>query len=295
MSIARRQHSLLCTAVWHGNAAAVYHHHMKEWQKARMTPLNGYWPWPCLIAHRGAGTLAPENTLAAMRTGQAHGLRMMEYDVRLTRDGIPVLLHDDTLNRTSNGRGHLAEHSLDALLKLDFGAWHSAAYAGEPIPTLYSIAAYTLANGLHSNIEIKAACGTEAETGTIIARTARDLWRHGETLPLISSFSPAALMAAREAAPELPRALLLDDALPDDWQARVESLGCAGLNLNHHHIRPEHIERVRAAGYFVTAWTVNDPQRATQMLDWGCNAVITDRIDCIHPDMLHANRSPSCK
>src|SRR5690625_4278165 len=168
MSIARRQHSLLCTAVWHGNAAAVYHHHMKEWQKARMTPLNGYWPWPCLIAHRGAGTLAPENTLAAMRTGQAHGLRMMEYDVRLTRDGIPVLLHDDTLNRTSNGRGHLAEHSLDALLKLDFGAWHSAAYAGEPIPTLYSIAAYTLANGLHSNIEIKAACGTEAETGTII-------------------------------------------------------------------------------------------------------------------------------
>src|SRR5690554_608655 len=94
------------------------------------------WPWPPLIAHRGGGTLAPENTLVAFRIGHAQGFTMMEYDVKLSSDGVPVLLHDDTINRTSDGTGAAAELCIADLLRHDFGSWHSATYAGEPIPSL---------------------------------------------------------------------------------------------------------------------------------------------------------------
>src|SRR5690554_2015253 len=94
------------------------------------------WSWPALIAHRGGGTLAPENTLSAFRVGHAHGFMMMEYDVKLSGDGVPVLLHDDTICRTSDGTGAAAQLTMADLLRHDFGSWHSLEYAGEPIPSL---------------------------------------------------------------------------------------------------------------------------------------------------------------
>lgn len=241
------------------------------------------WPWPHLVAHRCGGFLAPENTLAACRSGHEHGFQMMEYDVKLSRDGVPILLHDDTLQRTSSGNG--AAHLLDmpALLRHDFGAWHSPAYAGEPIPALYSIASYTIAHGIHSNIEIKPTHGTDAETGHAIALIARELWSGARLPPLLSSFSEVALAAAQAAAPELPRALLMEGIVPDDWPTRARRLGCHVLNLNHRHIHKELIHDIRSAGYAVAAWTVNDATRAQQLLQWGCNAIITDRLDTINP------------
>src|SRR5690606_36120856 len=115
-----------------------------------------------LIAHRGAGRLAPENTLAAFRVGASQGFRMMEYDVKLSKDGVPILVHDDTVDRCSSGRGEAASMTLAELSMLVFGGWHSPMYAGEPLPTLYTIAAYTRANGIDSNIEIKPHPGLEA-------------------------------------------------------------------------------------------------------------------------------------
>ena len=194
------------------------------------------WKWPRLIAHRGGGILAPENTLAAFRLGHTHGYRMMEYDVKLSQDNVPILLHDDTIQRTSNGKGSAGKLSMTNLLEYDFGSWHSAAYAGEPIPTLHAIAAYTIANGLHSNIEIKPVTGTDAETGHGVARAARRLWNTAALPPLLSSFSEAALAAAQRTAPELPRALLIEGPVPHDWQARVNRLGCIGLNLDNNHV-----------------------------------------------------------
>lgn len=241
------------------------------------------WPYPQLAAHRGAGRSAPENTLAAFRKGAACGFHMMEYDVKLSADDVPILLHDDTLERTSNSQGRAADFQYAELARHDFGAWHSPAYAGEPIATLYSIAAYTRSNGIHSNIEIKPTTGMEHHTGERIARFARQLWQGATLPPLLSSFSEVALAAARDAAPELPRALLIESDLPADWRERVARLECIGLNLNHRYTTPDIVQQVRDAGLTLAIWTVNDKSRARELLAWGCNAIITDEVETLAP------------
>jgi len=241
------------------------------------------WPYPKLVAHRGGGNKAPENTLAAFRKGAACGLLMMEYDVKLSADDVPILLHDDTLDRTSTGTGRAGELRYAELARHDFGSWHSPAYAGEPLPTLYSIAAYTRANGISSNIEIKPTPGMESHTGERIALLARRLWEGATLPPLLSSFSEAALSAARDAVPELPRALLIEKELPPDWRERAQLLECGGLNLNQAYVTPETVREVHEAGLTLAVWTVNDPARARDLLAWGCDAVITDEIETISP------------
>ena len=251
-----------------------------------MPSMNHHWPYHALIAHRGAGKVAPENTLAAIRVGAQNGFRMMEYDVKLSRDGIAVLLHDDDLDRTSNGQGLASRLTLAQLSELDFGAWHSTAYAGEPIPTLSSIAGFTLANQIHSNIEIKPTSGDEAETGRLVALAAHTLWAQASLPPLLSSFSEVALQAAQEAVPTLPRALLIEEEVPTDWQKRLERLGCMGLNLNDRFVNQALVQNIRNAGYTVAVWTVNEAERVRELLEWGCNGVFTDKVTTIRPDTL---------
>ncbi len=131
------------------------------------------WPYPRWMAHRGAGKLAPENTLAAFRAGAAHGYRMFECDVKLSADGVPFLLHDDTLTRTTNATQELGaglsttagEHPWSTLSLLDAGSWHSRAFAGEPIPTFEAVARYCRHNALDLNIEIKPSPGTDHHHG----------------------------------------------------------------------------------------------------------------------------------
>jgi glycerophosphoryl diester phosphodiesterase len=248
-----------------------------------MPTVDSSWPYRGLIAHRGAGHHAPENTLAAMRAGMRHGFTMVEYDVKLTRDGVAVLLHDDDVRRTSNGTGNAGEKTLAELAELDFGAWHSERYAGEPIATLYSIAAFTQANGMRSNIEIKPHYGAEARTGAELARLASRLWAKAAVPPLLSSFSEAALEAARDAAPDLPRALLISEELPSDWEVRLTRLGCRGLNMNNRYITRSIVHSVHDAGHHIAVWTVNHPQRARELVDWGCDALFTDEIVSISP------------
>jgi len=241
------------------------------------------WPFPRAIAHRGAGKFAPENTLAAMRLGAQRGFTMVEYDVKLSRDGVAILLHDDKIDRTSNGAGNAADMTLAELAALDFGAWHGARYAGEPIATLYSIAAFTRNNGIASNIEIKPHTGVDALTGTLVARLASQLWRNEKIPPLLSSFSETALEAALREAPELPRALLIEAELPADWRDRLARLQCVALNMNQRYITQQAIRNAHEAGYRITAWTVNDTVRARDLLDWGCDAIFTDEIEAISP------------
>lgn len=251
-----------------------------------MPQMQNIWPYPEWVAHRGAGRVAPENTLAAFRLGASHGFRMMEYDVKLTADDVPILLHDDTLDRTSTGSGRAADFRFAELARHDFGAWHSAEYSGEPIATLYSIAAYTRANGIHSNIEIKPTTGMETHTGERIALLAKQLWEGADLPPLLSSFSEQALAAARDTVPELPRALLIEKELPPDWRERVRWLECRGLNLNDRYLTREIVEQVRDAGLSLAVWTVNDPARARELLAWGCNAIITDEVVTMAPGQI---------
>ncbi|WP_019448328.1 glycerophosphodiester phosphodiesterase [Cupriavidus sp. BIS7] len=240
------------------------------------------WPFPRHIAHRGAGKLAPENTLAAFRHGASFGYRMFEFDVKLSADGEPVLMHDATLDRTTTGSGRVDAMTLGELAALDAGGWHSPAYAGEPVPTLVAIARYTQANGFMVNIEIKPVPGTEYRTGAAVALDALTLWKHAAVPPLLSSFSEEALEAAHKVAPGLPRALLLDK-LPPDWLERLRRLECVALDANHSELDAAVIGAAHAAGFKVLCYTVNDPARAQDLLDWGLDGLITDAVDQIRP------------
>lgn len=249
---------------------------------ADMTATLPPWPYSRHIAHRGGGRLAPENTLAAMRVGAEHGFTLVEYDVKLSRDGVPVLLHDDDLDRTSNGHGPAAAKTYAELARLDAGSWHSARYAGEPLPAFAAVARYTLANGIASNVEIKPCPGREAETGAAVALAARALWQGAAVPPLLSSFAEQALQAARASAPELPRALLVEQ-VPTDWRERLVKHGCIALNIHQKDATRELIDAVHAAGYRIAAWTVNDPERARLLLDWGIDGLFTDELAAIRP------------
>lgn len=239
-----------------------------------------HWPYPVLCAHRGAGKLAPENTLAAIRVGADHGYRMFEFDAKLSGDGTLILMHDATLERTTSGRGRVGARALGELMKLDAGAWHSAAFAGEGIPTLWRVGSWLIANGALANIEIKPCPGREAETGAAVAIEAALLWRDAAVPPLLSSFSETALEAARETVPELPRALLLE-RWRDDWAERCAALGCVAIDPHHSQLTMERIEQVHRRRLRVLCYTVNEPDLVARLRQWGVDCVITDAVDRI--------------
>ena len=243
------------------------------------------WPYPKIVAHRGGGKLAPENTLAAMRCGLAHGFRAVEFDVMLAGDGVPVVMHDPHLGRTVAGSGRISDYTADELAAMDAGAWFGPAFAHEPVPRFEQVAAFCRANGIWMNVEIKPVPGTERETGRVVALCAQRLFAGvtaPEELPLLSSFSFEAMVAAREAAPRLPRGLLVE-AIPADWHARLDALDAVALHVDHRRLSPAMAEQVRQAGFGLFCYTVNDPARGRELLEWGVDAFCTDRIDAIGP------------
>ena len=239
------------------------------------------WGHPRLIAHRCGGALAPENTLAGLRVAAGLGWRAVEFDVMLSADGTPVLIHDETLERTTDGRGRVADASDAELARLDAGSWFGPQFAGEPLPSFGEAAELCQALGLWANVEIKPASGCEVETGRKVAQQARELWA-GLPAPLLSSFSLEALAAARAAAPELPRGLLVD-APPADWLKRLRQLGCLSLHCSRRHYGPGLLDEARRADVPLLVYTVNDPAEAELLLSLGVAALFTDRLDLIPP------------
>ena len=240
------------------------------------------WSFPLWIAHRGAGKLAPENTLAAFRLGAQHGYRAFECDVKLSADGVPFLLHDATLERTTSGTGAAADLAWSELSRLDAGGWHGRGFAGEPLPSLAGIAAYCLRNGFALNIEIKPTPGAEVETGRVVATEAARLWPGQALPPLLSSFQPEALMAARDAAPQLPRALLLD-TLREGWFEQARALGCVAAVTNHRIMDAALIAQLHDAGLRALVYTVNDAPEAQRLVALGIDGLITDAVDRFSP------------
>ena len=241
------------------------------------------WPYPRIIAHRGGGTLAPENTLAGLRKAKQLGYGGVEFDVMLAGDATPILMHDPTLARTTSGRGAIADTAYRDMQKLDAGSWFSPQHAGEPVPSFERAGRLCIELGLWANVEIKPYQGSEAETGTAAALLARELWRGAAVQPLLSSFQPAALAAAKAAAPELPRGAITK-RIPPDWASWMQKLGCVSLHCDYHMLLPQQVRTVHDAGYWLACWTVNDPEIARVLFGWGVDAVITDRLDLIPPD-----------
>lgn len=247
------------------------------------------WVFPRIAAHRGGGALAPENTIAALRCGLAHGFRAVEFDVMLSADGVPVLMHDPELGRTVAGHGRVADLTAAQLAGLDAGVWFGSDYAGEPVPSYEQAVCFCRENGIWMNVEIKPTPDTDARTGFRVAELTRQLFEgelaRGEqnTLPLLSSFSFDALAAARDAAPEIPRALLVK-SVPADWLARLRMLGAVALHVDHTRLTERRARTIKQHGFGLFCYTVNSRGRARELFDWGVDAFCTDRLDLIAPD-----------
>jgi len=239
------------------------------------------WPYPRWIAHRGAGKLAPENTLAAFRLGARYGYRMFECDAKLSADGVPFLMHDATLDRTTNGHGIGGERPWAELAQLDAGGWHSRTYAGEPLCTLENLARFCIANACLLDIEIKPTPGTDRRTGEVVAREAQRLWKD-LVPPLLTSFRPEALEGARAVAPELPRALLLDTLEPG-WFELAQGLQCVAVVCKHTLWTAEGVAQVHAAGMKCLSYTVNDDASVRNLVDLGTDGIVTDALDRFAP------------
>jgi len=239
------------------------------------------WPYPRWIAHRGAGRLAPENTLSAFRLGRAYGYRMFECDVRLSADGVPFLLHDDLLERTTDGHGLAEALDWTALSQLDAGSWHSPPFSGERLPSLQEVTRFCHEANCGLNVELKPGPGSEHETGRVVAETLARGWR-GALLPVLSSFQSAALAGARQAADFLPRALLVENLAPGYLDAALE-LGCSAMVVEHSLITAQVVEQLAAAGLALLSYTVNDDAEAERLLTLGVQGIITDRVDHFDP------------
>src|SRR5207248_8860668 len=233
--------------------------------------------YPRIFAHRGGGSLAPENTLAAIRLGQDLGFGAHEFDVKLSKDEVAMLLHDDTLERTTDGKGRACELGWAELCRLDAGGWHSQAFRGEPIPRFDAAARLLIAGGTLANVEIKPADGFDRITGERVAAEAQQLWRGAAVPPLLSSFSFEALMAAKEAAPQLPRAWLTQEFSAEDWK-RLEALGAVSLNTDHRKRDRIDVERLHAAGYRVLLYTVNEPDLAERLFAQGVDGIFPHNL-----------------
>ena len=240
------------------------------------------WPYPRWIAHRGSGKLAPENTLVAFRLGAGYGYRMFECDVKLSSDGVPFLMHDATLERTTNGKGVGGEQTWQALSQLDAGSWHSRSYAGEALAGFEAIARYCLHNRYFLNIEIKPTPGTERHTGEVVASHAARLWKDAEVPPLLTSFSVEALQGAQAAQPHLPRGLLLD-TLRAGWVEEALMLGCVAVVCNYALWDQSTVTQAKSAGFKTLSYTVNDEWAAQRLQALGTDGIITDRVDLFSP------------
>jgi glycerophosphoryl diester phosphodiesterase len=230
---------------------------------------------PRIIGHRGAARAAPENTLEGMREAKRQGAAWVEFDAKLTADNHVILLHDDLVDRTTNGKGAAAGMTLAEIRALDAGSWLAPAFAGVRVPTLEETVRELLTLGLGCNVEIKPCPGRERVTAEFVMRELQRLWPAHREKPLISSFAYQSLEVAHTLAPEFPRAVLVEE-VPATWQALCEGVEAIALNPWHKTLTPEWTKAVKKAGYRVISYTVNETARARELFDWGVDAVFSD-------------------
>ncbi len=232
-----------------------------------------------VIAHRGFSGRAPENTLAAIREAIAVGADMAEIDVTLSSDDAIVVIHDDTLERTTNGSGLASQFTLAELKDLDAGAWFGPRFAGERVPTLDEV--LTMVDGrILLNIEIK----SEAVKRGIAARVVETVQRHEmRDQVVISSFSPAALEQIHSLAPHLTTAVLYNQDLQGGLDAVdiVQDLGASAFNVKRTRLTSVMTQRCREHHIPIGIYTVNKKRHMRKMIKKGVAAIFTD-----HPDRL---------
>ena len=225
---------------------------------------------PLIIGHRGAAAHAPENTLAGIREAARQGATMVEFDATISGETPPVtvLFHDDTLERTTDGVGAVDQVPFETLRGLNAGD-------GERIPTLVEAIALVQELGLLANVEIKVAPGRYMETAEAVMATLIAHWPEDAPPPLISSFSIEALEVAQAQRPDWPRGYLIWHK-PDDWRVIADRLDATTININAEHEDAASIAAYKSTGRPVLAYTVNDPERAKELIAQGVTGIFTD-------------------
>jgi glycerophosphoryl diester phosphodiesterase len=234
-----------------------------------------------LIAHRGASNLAPENTLAAFRKAGDIGALWVEFDVMLSSDGVAVVFHDDTLERTSNGSGEVCELPFSYLSQLDAGSWFAPEFAGEKIPTFKSVIEVLKQKQLRANVEIKVPedmdPGQELLLVETVLKEIKESWG-GMLPPLISSFSMRALRHVRKLDAEAHIGVLIHEWF-DGWENIAEELRCVSLNLYEHIVTLEKVQLIQRMQKSIICYTVDEVKRAQELFDMGVNGIFTNEFD----------------
>ena len=230
---------------------------------------------PRIMGHRGAAVSAPENTLASLRAAAEQGMRWVEFDVMLSGDGVPVLIHDENLKRTTGRNALVAKTPLAELRKLDAGAWFAPEFVGAGIPTFEEALELLLDLGLRPNVELKPSPGHDAQTAHAAIEVIRRCWPSGRPPPLITSFSRQSLEIAAHHAPELPRGLIAKRP-PHDWLKILRLFDCSTIHAGDRWLSRRVAQKIKHAGYGLAAFTVNDPHRARLLLERGVDCIITD-------------------
>ena len=235
---------------------------------------------PKIIGHRGASYYAPENTLASLRKAAELNIPWVEFDVVLTRDGQPIILHDETLDRTTNGQGKVVNTTYSDIQKLDAGNWFSSEFRGEKIPTLaeYLVCADQL--GLGINVEIKPTPGAEVATAEATIQALKHHYSFTKEKLLVSSFSLESLETVRKMDANLPIGLLLDE-WTSNWQQMVVLLNCLSLNIERTMLLPENIDEVKKWVKYVLVYTVDDVDEAKKLYQWAVDSLFSNRPDII--------------
>ena len=230
-----------------------------------------------ILAHRGCSSLAPENTEASIRAASKAGATGVELDVALLGDGTPVVFHDEKVNRCTNNVGALTDFSLETIKKLDCGSWFSVEFRGQKVLTLDEALLLVADLKLDLNLEIKPYKGGERRLINEIYRALTHHTYFSSERLLISSFDYLSLEIAQEVFPEANIAILYEEELPECWLEQAMRLQANAINMNVDYVSESAISQVRQVGLQVYVWTVNDINRAQQLIDMGIDGVITDR------------------
>jgi len=229
---------------------------------------------PTIVGHRGVTETGPENTLGAIERAADEGATWVEFDVQLSGDNIPLVIHDETLDRTTDGAGRLIDRSAASLTSLDAGKWFHKKFEGQKIPTFLEIVDLCDHLGLGMNIEIKPGLGDHAGT---TAAALKDLekfnWKDTSRL-LISSFEHQSLVTAHQLAPAIPRGYLLHE-IPSNWLMLLREIEATTLHSNYETFSMRHQELIQAEGYPIMLYSVDTPQAALRMLNRGVETLCT--------------------
>ncbi|MFH4356112.1 MAG: glycerophosphodiester phosphodiesterase family protein [Neisseriaceae bacterium] len=238
------------------------------------------WNYPKWFAHRGGGRVAPENTLKGFQAAYENGLKGIEFDVKLSQDNQAVVFHDEDLWRVAHLKEKVVDLSSEKLLATD-AAVNFPEYQPAYVPSFEQAAKFCLDHQMAANIELKPNLQQGHLTAQVVVKQALDYWGKETPPPLFSSFCLNTLAYLRDFYPSTRRGLLIEEWLPTDEELiqRLEALGCVALHAPEEGLTEGRIRQVRRAGFKVLVWTVNDLERAKELLDWGVDGIITDLID----------------